>query len=98
MKNKMVASINLLVKFATCDMCVVFESQRKVSLELKRRVRTKSTVVHLLVSVTAIIKFGLEPMDPILKKRWMCGRIQKNVENKIQLSANCLRDDTRHDE
>jgi len=55
-----------VVKFATCDMNVVYGRQLKVSLELKRRLTT-STAVHLLVSLTAIIKFGLEPMDFIFK-------------------------------
>ena len=55
-----------VVKFATCDMNVVYGRQLKLSLELKRRLTT-STAVHLLVSLTAIIKFGLEPMDPIFK-------------------------------
>jgi len=55
-----------VVKFATCDINVVFGRQLKASLELKRRLTT-STAVYLLVSLTGIIKFGLEPMDPIFK-------------------------------
>ena len=63
----MIASIHLfVVKFASCDMRVVYGRQLKESLELKRRLST-STAVHMLVSVTAIIKFGLEPMNPIFK-------------------------------
>ena len=51
-------------------MRVAFGREHKVSLELT----TMSTAMQLLLRVTAIIKFGLEPMDPILKNMadaWM---------------------------
>ena len=77
-------------------MNVVYGRQLKVSLELKRRLTT-STAVHLLVSLTAIIKFGLKPMDPIFKNGRCLDVYKKTLRTiKIQLSALYSRDGTKN--